>query len=76
MVCKSFDAMEDHNLELVDNMLSMMKSLKERVEEETKEDASFVGRVNPNRKLKEDSEELMMENLVQGMNATLGEILF
>lgn len=76
MVCKSFDSMEDHNLELVENMYNMVKSLKERVEEETKEDASFVGRMDPHQKLKTDSEELLTENLVQGMNAALGEILF
>ncbi|KAK8821097.1 hypothetical protein WA538_005728 [Blastocystis sp. DL] len=76
MVCQPFDDLKKHNLELVEDMQTMVKALKERVEEESKEDASFVGRVDPNKQLKRDAEELLTNNLVQGMNATLGEILF
>ena len=76
MVCKPFSEMEKHNLNLVEDMQTMVKALKERVEEESKEDSSFVGRVDPNKQLKIDAEELLTANLVQGMNATLGEILF
>ena len=76
MVCQPFDDLKKHNLELVEDMQTMVKALKERVEEESKEDASFVGRVDPNKQLQRDAEELLTNNLVQGMNATLGEILF
>ena len=76
MVCQPFDDLKKHNLELVEDMQTMVKALKERVEEESKEDASFVVRVDPNKQLKRDAEELLTNNLVQGMNATLGEILF
>ena len=75
MVCKPFNDLEKHNLDLVEDMQIMVKALKERVEEESKEDNSFVGRVDPNKQLKIDAEELLTDNLVQGMNATLGEIL-
>ena len=58
----------------------MVRSLKERVEEEGRLDQedrknAFVGRVDPNQQLKNDSEELLIQNLVQGMNTVLGEIL-
>ena len=76
MVCKPFNDLEKHNLDLVEDMQTMVRALKERVEEESKEDTSFVGRVDPNKQLKIDAEELLTDNLVQGMNATLGEILF
>ena len=76
MVCKPLNDLEKHNLDLVEDMQIMVKALKERVEEESKEDNSFVGRVDPNKQLKIDAEELLTDNLVQGMNATLGEILF
>lgn len=75
-MCQPFDDLKKHNLSLVEDMQTMVKALKERVEEESKEDASFVGRVDPNKQLKRDAEELLTDNLVQGMNATLGEILF
>ena len=75
-MCQPFDDLKKHNLELVEDMQTMVKALKERVEEESKEDASFVGRVDHNKQLKRDAEELLTNNLVQGMNATLGEILF
>ena len=76
MVCQPFDDLKKHNLELVEDMQTIVKALKERVEEESKDDAAFVGRVDPNKQLTRDAEELLTNNLVQGMNATLGEILF
>ncbi len=80
MLCKPFETQEKHNLELVKNMKEQVKSLKNRVEEEGKikegEESAFVGKVDPNRQLKIESEELLTDNLVQGMNATLSEILF
>ena len=76
MVCQPFNELEKHNLALVEDMQTMVRALKERVEEESKEDASFVGRVDPNKQLKIDAEELLKDNLLQGMNATHREILF
>ena len=78
MLCKSFETQEQSNLQLVKEMKGLVKSLKDRVEEETKENAEsgFVGRVDPNKQLKLDSEKLLADNLVQGINTTLSEILF
>ena len=53
-----------------------MRELKNRVEEESKRsEGGFVGEVDP-RQLKADAEELLTGNLIQGVNATLSEILF
>lgn len=77
MLCKPFEAQEETNLKMVKEMKHLVKSLKDRVEEESKDkDELFVGRVDPNKQLKIDAEELLTDNLVQGMNATLSEILF
>ena len=79
MLCKPFESQEESNLHLVKGIKNLVKSLKDRVEEEGKEgqtDNSFVGRVDPNKQLKVDAEELLTDNLVQGVNATLSEILF
>ena len=78
MLCKPFETQEESNLKLVKEMKGLVKSLKNRVEEESKENDSnlFVGRVDPNKQLKVDAEELLTDNLVQGVNATLSEILF
>lgn len=77
MLCKPFEVQEETNLKMVKEMKHLVKSLKDRVEEESKDkDELFVGRVDPNKQLKIDAEELLTDNLVQGMNATLSEILF
>ena len=57
--------------------MSLVRELKNRVEEESKRpEGGFVGEVDPNRQLKADAEELLTGNLIQGVNATLSEILF
>lgn len=77
MLCRSFEKQESTNQQLVKSMKNLVKDLKNRVEEEkTDEKKSFVGHVDPNRQLKVDAEELLTDNLIQGMNATLSEILF
>ena len=77
MLCRSFEKQESTNQQLVKNMKSLVKDLKNRVEEEKMDEKkSFVGHVDPNRQLKVDAEELLTDNLIQGMNATLTEILF
>lgn len=78
MLCKPFEVQEESNLKLVKEMKSLVKSLKDRVEEESKQEEKnqFVGRVDPNKQLKVEAEELLTDNLVQGVNAVLSEILF
>ena len=77
MLCRSFEKQESTNQQLVKNMKNLVKDLKNRVEEEkTDEKKPFVGHVDPNRQLKVDAEEFLTDNLIQGMNATLSEILF
>lgn len=79
MLCKSFERQEERNEQLVGEVKSLVRELKNRVEEESKRsegEGAFVGEVDPNRQLKEDAEELLTGNLIQGVNATLSEILF
>ena len=78
MLCKSFEAEEDHNVKVVEKMKGLVESLKGRVEEEMKNDdaGAFIGKVDPNKQLKIESEELLTKNLVQGLNTALSEILF
>mgnify|MGYP001057237841 CR=1 FL=1 len=71
MLCKSFEVEEDQNLKVVEKMRGLVKSLKGRVEEEMKNDE-----VDPNKQLKIESEGLLTDNLVQGLNTALSEILF
>ncbi|CBK24468.2 uncharacterized protein [Blastocystis hominis] len=77
MLCQSFERNEERNGRLVSEVKSLVRELKNRVEEESKRsEEGFVGEVDPNRQLKADAEELLTGNLIQGVNATLSEILF
>lgn len=79
MLCQSFERQEERNERLVGEVKSLVRELKNRVEAESKQaegEAAFVGEVDPNRQLKADAEELLTGNLIQGVNATLSEILF
>ena len=77
MLCQSFERNEERNGRLVSEVKSLVRELKNRVEEESKRpEGGFVGEVDPNRQLKADAEELLTGNLIQGVNATLSEILF
>ena len=40
------------------------------------EAGAFIGKVDPNKQLKIESEGLLTDNLVQGLNTALSEILF
>ena len=69
MLCQSFERNEERNGRLVSEVKSLVRELKNRVEEESKRaEGGFVGEVDPNRQL--------TGNLIQGVNATLSEILF
>ena len=78
MLCKSFEVEEDQNQKVVEKMRGLVKSLKSRVEEEMKNDeaGAFIGKVDPNKQLKIESQGLLTDNLVQGLNTALSEILF
>ena len=77
MLCQSFERNEERNGRLVSEVKSLVRELKNRVEEESKRsEEGFVGEVDTNRQLKADAEELLTGNLIQGVNATLSEILF
>ena len=71
MLCKPFEVQEESNLKLVKEMKSLVKSLKDRVEEESKQEEKnqFVGRVDPNKQLKVEAEELEnIKRLVSEIN--------
>ena len=70
MLCQSFERNEERNGRLVSEVKSLVRELKNRVEEESKRsEGGFVGEVDPNRQLKADAEELLTGNLIQGVNA-------